>query len=156
MRKAFTMIEIIFVITIIGLLAGVALPKLIANRDNAMSSICANEVGQIIHEIANAYTQNGYNDFKNLTIRDISNVKTQVSTIDHGIFETRTTKVNITGVTYYCNGEAIVKLVGQRSGEDYNLTIEDKMPLNPDAFQTKQKLIDQNILVNNGFKNYKL
>ena len=35
MKKAFTMIEIVFVIVIIGILAGIAIPRLAATRDDA-------------------------------------------------------------------------------------------------------------------------
>ena len=47
MRQAFTMIELIFVILIIGLLAGIAVPKFLATRDDA-------KVSQIMHNVATA------------------------------------------------------------------------------------------------------
>ena len=50
MKKAFTMIELIFVIVIIGILASVAIPKLTATRDDA---VVASEITSLRQSIDN-------------------------------------------------------------------------------------------------------
>ena len=52
MKKAFTMIELIFVIVIIGILSSIAIPKLVATRDDAKISFIATEVADGVSEVA--------------------------------------------------------------------------------------------------------
>lgn len=47
MKKAFTMIEIIFVLIILSILAGVAMPKLFANRSDALILKARDEVAKV-------------------------------------------------------------------------------------------------------------
>jgi len=56
MNRAFTMIELIFVIVIIGILAVIAIPKLMASRDDAKKVVELNNISNCIQDIASSYT----------------------------------------------------------------------------------------------------
>jgi len=156
MKNAFTLIELIFVIVIIGILATVVMPKLAVNRNDATSSLCAHEVGQLIHEIGNMYTSKGYSEFKDMPIATISNVLTSVGVNENGIVENASTTVDSTGITYNCEGESVVKLVCNKYNTEYNLTITSQNPVTPVGLGTEEKLIMQNIISTSGVRNYKL
>nr|WP_250325294.1 type II secretion system protein [Campylobacter sp. 2018MI27] len=71
MKKGFTMIELIFVIVILGILAAVAIPKLNATRDDAEIAKAASNFSTVISDITSYYTAKG-SFAKNLS--DMTNV----------------------------------------------------------------------------------
>ncbi|QKF91957.1 type II secretion system protein [Campylobacter sp. CCUG 57310] len=83
MRKGFTIIELVFVIVILGILAIVAIVKLNATRDDAEISKTATNIVVLINDLTSYYTVK--NEFLT-TISKMSNVSNPVKAKDEICF----------------------------------------------------------------------
>ena len=72
MKKGFTMIELIFVIVILGILASVAIPRLAGTRTDAEISATVANIRTLISDAASYYAVKG--SFDGAKWRDITNV----------------------------------------------------------------------------------
>ncbi|ERJ32226.1 Type II secretion envelope pseudopilin protein [Campylobacter concisus UNSW2] len=70
MKKGFTMIELVFVIVILGILAAVAIPRLAATRDDAEVAKAATNLSTLLGDVGAYYTSQG----KFGTLAEMTNV----------------------------------------------------------------------------------
>lgn len=105
-RKAFTMVELIFILVVIGILAAVAIPKLVGNRADATAKVCEIEAAGLLNELAEHYAKHSTFD----TLENMSNIRVGViGEGNNGIKEVGAiTPSTIVSVTYVCNGEDVV------------------------------------------------
>ena len=72
MKKGFTMIELIFVIVILGILASVAIPRLAATRTDAEIATTVSNIRTLISDLSSYYVVKG--SFKDAKWGDVTNV----------------------------------------------------------------------------------
>ena len=61
MRAAWTLIEFIFIVIIIGILAATAIPKLAATRDDAKLAVDISNMSQCIQDVSSKFVASGVN-----------------------------------------------------------------------------------------------
>ena len=102
MKKAFTMIELIFVIVIIGILAVIAIPKLTASRDDAKKVVEMNNIANCIQGIATSYTSQKVEDNSTQACKSLICATVDIGDSNDGNI-TVTVKDSTNGKPKYCD-----------------------------------------------------
>lgn len=71
-KKAFTVMELIFVIVILGILASVVIPRLATTRDDAKVAFCTGDITLFMRDLSTYYTSQGK---FSLNMKEMTNVE---------------------------------------------------------------------------------